>query len=303
MADDDGFRVVKKSKGRKHRNNRDKNGSLVKSRNISTSYDSEKCDVNELKTKIEKCRQAKVYFFTKVFPQFCFCLELLCDGHYKKKSCCPAESAVGPDNKFKVIPEEPVTDIVCYGIGKLSSCPIARYQFAFLLLLRELLKISGLCFIYEPHFSQDDKVVVEELGCSLIDHNEEGKRRVENLTLFFMLHCGKPLYNSVLWANWGLGLSNVIILGNRFTSYQERIPSRKLREEASYIYNILPYTSETPIPNTFHHSDIFNDSGIHWFPREVLATVPETLWKDCAEPVYCEDDPEIVTSDVNISVS
>ena len=37
-----------------------------------------------------------------------------------------------------------------------------------------------------------------------------------------MLHCGKPLYNSVLWANWGPGLSNVIILGNRFSSYQER---------------------------------------------------------------------------------
>ena len=45
---------------------------------------------------------------------------------------------------------------------------------------------------------------------------------MECLTLFFMLHCGKPLYNSVLWANWGLGLSNVIILGNRFSSYQER---------------------------------------------------------------------------------
>ena len=78
-----------------------------------------------------------------------------------KKSCCPAESAVRPDNKFKVIqeepvtdivclgirktifiPGEPVTDIVCYGIGKLSSCPIARYQLAFFLLLRELLKVA-----------------------------------------------------------------------------------------------------------------------------------------------------------------
>ena len=79
-----------------------------------------------------------------------------------KKSCCPAESAVRPNNKFKIIPGEPVTDIVCfgigktifipgepvtdivcYGIGKLSSCPIARYQFAFfLLLLRELLKVA-----------------------------------------------------------------------------------------------------------------------------------------------------------------
>ena len=45
---------------------------------------------------------------------------------------------------------------------------------------------------------------------------------MDNLTLFFMLHCGKPLYNSVLWANWGPELSNVVILGNRFTSYQER---------------------------------------------------------------------------------
>lgn len=51
---------------------------------------------------------------------------------------------------------------------------------------------------------------------------QEGKRKVERLTLFFMLHCGKPLYNSVLWANWGPRLSNVIILGNRFSSYQER---------------------------------------------------------------------------------
>ena len=97
-----------------------------------------------------------------------------------KKSCCPAESAVRPDNKFKIIsgepvtdivclgirktffipgepvtdivcfgirktifiPGEPVTDIVCYGIGKLSSCPTARYQFAFFLLLRELLKVA-----------------------------------------------------------------------------------------------------------------------------------------------------------------
>ena len=37
-----------------------------------------------------------------------------------KKSCCPAESAVRPDNKFKVIQEEPVTDIVCLGKMEIS---------------------------------------------------------------------------------------------------------------------------------------------------------------------------------------
>ena len=40
-----------------------------------------------------------------------------------KKSCCPAESAVRPDNKFKIIPGEPVTDIVCFGIRKTIFIP------------------------------------------------------------------------------------------------------------------------------------------------------------------------------------
>ena len=57
-----------------------------------------------------------------------------------KNSCCSAESTQEPDTK--VIPKEPIADIVCYGIGKLTSCPIARYQFAFLLLLKEFLQVN-----------------------------------------------------------------------------------------------------------------------------------------------------------------
>ena len=34
------------------------------------------------------------------------------------------------------------------------------------------LKIAGPCYIYEPHFSEDDKMIVEKLGCHLIEHNE-----------------------------------------------------------------------------------------------------------------------------------
>ncbi|KAK2574104.1 SRR1-like protein [Acropora cervicornis] len=158
-----------------------------------------------------------------------------------------------------------------------------------------IFQIAGQCFIYEPLFSQDEIETVKELGCSLIQSNEEGKRKVGQVTLFFMLHCGKPLYNSVLWANWGLGLSNVIILGNRFSSYKERIPSRQLMHEACYIYNILPYTAETPIHNSFCHSDIFNDSSIHWFPRKVLLTAPLSVWENCKEPSYDSNDPEIIT--------
>ena len=51
---------------------------------------------------------------------------------------------------------------------------------------------------------------------------QEGKRKVSEKTLFYMLHCGKPLYNNLLWANWSEQISNVVILGNSFVSYEER---------------------------------------------------------------------------------
>ena len=45
---------------------------------------------------------------------------------------------------------DPVVDIVCYGIGRIASCPIARYQFAFLLLLREILQVN---YMYHSKFN------------------------------------------------------------------------------------------------------------------------------------------------------
>ncbi|CAH3184853.1 unnamed protein product, partial [Porites evermanni] len=272
MVDADGFQVVKKRKGYKNKFCQDNHRTSTKTWSKLSSSEIVHFDVNELKSKIVKCRYEKLSFSHSFYNLFR--LDTFDDSCSRKNSISKEESG---SKNTAVIQEEPIADIICYGIGKITTCPIARYQFALLLLLKEQLQIAGPCHIYEPHFSEDDKMIVEKLGCQLIEHNEEGKRKVERLTLFFMLHCGKPLYNSVLWANWGPRLSNVIILGNRFSSYQERIPSRQLRSEASFIYNILPYVKETPVPNTFHHSDIFNDSAIHWFPRDILS-IHLTVW-------------------------
>ena len=57
---DDGFQVVKKRKGSKCRNHKEKNGSYGTGLWISrTSNETITCDVNELRTKIEKCRHEK----------------------------------------------------------------------------------------------------------------------------------------------------------------------------------------------------------------------------------------------------
>ena len=70
--------------------------------------------------------------------RFFFLLELFPDGRFTDNSTCRVESGI---QKTTAILTGPVTDIVCYGIGKIASCPIARYQFALLLLLKELLQV------------------------------------------------------------------------------------------------------------------------------------------------------------------
>lgn len=193
------------------------------------------------------------------------------------------------------------TDFVCYGIGQLSESPIARYQFAFLLLLREHFQPQGNCYIYDPVFTCLDKLIIKHFKLDLISKNEEAKRKVSCKTLFFVPHGGKPLYNNILWANWGATLANIVILGNSFHSYDQRIPSSQLLLEASYIARILPLTHEVQFPTTFHHEDIFNDLAIHFFLAHELQRQESQFWDDCKEPVYGDDNVEIVLSRSSLS--
>ena len=59
---DDGFQVVKKRKGYKCRNYKEKNGSCTRLLNSRTTDETATCDANELRTKIEKCRHEKGLF-------------------------------------------------------------------------------------------------------------------------------------------------------------------------------------------------------------------------------------------------
>lgn len=52
---------------------------------------------------------------------------------------------------------------------------------------------------------------------------QEGKRAVCHPTLFYLMHCGKALYNNLLWKNWSPQiLPKVTIIGNSFLGIQER---------------------------------------------------------------------------------
>uniref|UniRef100_A0A8D0GRP6 SRR1 domain containing n=1 Tax=Sphenodon punctatus TaxID=8508 RepID=A0A8D0GRP6_SPHPU len=113
---------------------------------------------------------------------------------------------------------------VCYGLGNFSSCVASRYQLAFLLLLLEKLQIPRRqCYIFDPLFSDLETAVLNDLGVTPLFENEEGKRHVFKPTIFYMIHCGKALYNNLLWRNWSTEtLSKVIIIGNSFKGIEER---------------------------------------------------------------------------------
>lgn len=193
--------------------------------------------------------------------------------------------------------ETVTVDMICYGLGLISSCPIARYQFSLLLLLTSYLRIDPKrCHLYDPVFSDTDRALVAQRGFSLIPCNEEGWRPVDSPTIFYMPHCGKLLYDNVLRANWSSDrLASVIIIGNRFSHYRERLLRSQLEREAPCIARVLGYTTQRELSSCFRHCDVFNDLAIHDF--NVPVDVCKDFWNDVPEAVNDPHDSEIIRAE------
>ncbi|XP_072921836.1 SRR1-like protein isoform X2 [Hemitrygon akajei] len=184
-------------------------------------------------------------------------------------------------------------EFVCYGIGSFSTSVSSRYQLALLFLLLETLQIPRFsCLLFDPLFTEWEKRFLKDCGLVVIKENEEGKRHVDRPTLFYMIHCGKALYNNLLWKNWSpQQLAQTTLIGNSFKGIEERLPARVLQRDYTYINYILAVTEETAFPYSERYMDIFNDTSIHQFPRRKLDSKPKEFWEGAAEPTYqqCED--------------
>lgn len=182
---------------------------------------------------------------------------------------------------------------VCYGLGHFASCVSARYQLAMLLLLLETLQIPvGSCSVYDPVFSESECDALKELGFTVLTENEEGKRAVYQPTLFYLMHCGKALYNNLLWRNWTpQTLPKMIIIGNSFHGIQERMLQREFERDYSFLSNVVSVCDETSLPCSSRFLDVFNDTALIQFPLENLNKLPECMWTEPSEPLYqhCQD--------------
>ncbi|KAJ3328180.1 hypothetical protein HDU76_010450 [Blyttiomyces sp. JEL0837] len=66
--------------------------------------------------------------------------------------------------------------------------------------------------------------------------------------------------------------------------------------------HIMDYVSEFPFPNNYESEDVFNNTSVHWFPKEKLDKANEKLWdmtslidEEANKTFGVADDPELIT--------
>lgn len=184
-------------------------------------------------------------------------------------------------------------ECVCYGLGSFSSCVSARFQLAMLLLLLDAGQIPLKdCSVYDPAFSSGEKDVLKELGLTVLTENEEGKHLATKATLFYLMHCGKALYNNLLWKNWSTRcLPLMIIIGNSFSGMRDRTIEREFKRDYSYISQAVSACEERQLPCPSRLIDVFSDTAVITFPTSSLNKLPQSTWVEPPEPQYhhCPD--------------
>ncbi|KAF9202781.1 hypothetical protein BGZ49_007082 [Haplosporangium sp. Z 27] len=107
--------------------------------------------------------------------------------------------------------------------GSVETSRNSQFQLALGLCLKDILQATGTIYISDPIMTDFDKQLAEKLGITVLQPEDKSKQQIEARTLLYMPHCPKGLYSQVLEANWSRNkLNNLVILGNRFTMYDER---------------------------------------------------------------------------------
>lgn len=195
-----------------------------------------------------------------------------------------------------IIQHNKVVEIVCLGLGHVGECNISRYQLALLLCLKDLCSPKKV-LVHDPIFHTSECEILKRLGLEVIEENKEGNYIIpeDGITIVYLPHCPKQLTNNFLWSNWGPKLQNCILICNSFASLIENQPNRVISETVPYIHRISTYISEITLNNNFKYSDIFNDTSIHYFPKENLGKVDSFFWQKGDKPQY-ENTEEFITS-------
>lgn len=134
----------------------------------------------------------------------------------------------------RVLGSESQLQMVIYGIGSIESHETPRLQLSLALLMKRKFSWIGDIEVFDPVLSATESQVLEDLGCSVLSLNEQGRREAKKSTLFFMPHCEAELYNNLLQANWGVeSLNRIALFGNSFETYEQHVSFKYYDQEVS----------------------------------------------------------------------
>ncbi len=136
-------------------------------------------------------------------------------------------------------------------------------------------------WLFDPLLLEEERSILRQLGCQLIPTNEVDqklttclhtytsdcyplsfvqacKRAVAAPTLFFMPHCGRAMYNNLLWANWSPEkLAHTAIIGNSFSSYLERCVHSRAGDRHLLRSNCASCSSQAASETTRKRSTVY----------------------------------------------
>jgi hypothetical protein len=218
-------------------------------------------------------------------------------------------------------------NIRCYGLGSVEENFNARYQLALLMLIvdkyesNERIQINKI-EIFDPILNEIDKNFIRQITrFHLLEINDEAKCTVhiknkqmngksngeiggqdtdcngkddnEIFHLFYMPHCGKALYNNLLYANWDIdNLNRLYIFGNSFKLIHD-MASEHI-DNYKFIKNSIKFLKEYQMPhiNECQLTNAFSDLSLHRF--EPQSEVDLKFDGHTKAPIYEDKDEEIV---------
>lgn len=144
-----------------------------------------------------------------------------------------------------------VEEIICLCLGNLEDHS-SIYQLALLHLLSEKLHISHeQCFVFDPCHTFKDRSMLEYLGFTVLNRDDEARIPVARMTLFYMPHGDFHLTENVVQANWH-SLHRVAVLGNCFSWVCDADGYSVDELRAPHVQAVLPFVKATDLTDTLH---------------------------------------------------
>lgn len=166
--------------------------------------------------------------------------------------------------------EPSFTEIVCFGLGNFTKSPIALYQLALLVEMKDELKYSNRIVVYDPCFNHFEMKALISFGFHLLEENTECHYPVTGRTLFFMPHMYSAHYNNTIQSNWHQ--LELILMYSNSLKIMLSLHYSELDKEAEYLIKLkndqCDYQIEEEPVNEFTLGDVFNNLSIHTFTKK-----------------------------------